>query len=110
MTLLSKIAAALALTSLLTPAFGATCDAPAPRPLAPMNGATIAGQPVTFQWSASSGASGYQLFLQNGTDDFQDIADTTSTSVQRLVPTGTNNWYVVAKYASCPDQKSGSFT
>lgn len=86
------------------------CNAPAPAPLAPMNGATVPSLPVTFQWSASSGAIGYQLFLQNGSDDFQEIAETSSTSVQRLVPTGINNWYVVAKYAGCSDQKSATFT
>ncbi|HEX3583655.1 MAG TPA: hypothetical protein VH087_17945 [Thermoanaerobaculia bacterium] len=106
----AKIARALALVSLAVQAFGA-CPTAAPAPLAPTNGGTISGQPVTFQWSASSGASGYQLFLQNGTDDFQDIADTTSTSVQRLVPTGANNWYIVAKFAAaCPDLKSSTFT
>src|SRR5690349_6420969 len=98
MTLLAKIARAVALVSLAAHAFGA-CPTTGPTPLAPMNGATTSAQPVTFQWSVSSGATGYQLFLQNGSDDFQDIADTTSTSVQRLVPTGANNWYVVAKFA-----------
>ncbi|HEY2324280.1 MAG TPA: hypothetical protein VGJ82_15580 [Thermoanaerobaculia bacterium] len=109
MTQLAKLARVLALFCIAGHAFGA-CPTPAPMPLAPMNGATISTQPITFQWSASSGATSYHLFLQNGSDDFQDIADTTATSVQRLVPTGTNNWYVLAKYASCPDQKSGIFT
>jgi hypothetical protein len=113
MTLLAKIARILVVFGFAVQAFAAsptTCNAPAPQPLAPMNGATVSALPITFQWSASAGATGYQLFLQNGSDDFQDIADTTSTSVQRLVPTGTNNWYVVAKFAGCTDQKSGTFT
>ncbi|HEX7191772.1 MAG TPA: hypothetical protein VF381_09395, partial [Thermoanaerobaculia bacterium] len=113
MTLLAKIARALVLLSFAAQAFGAdptaACNGPAPAPLAPMNGATVTSLPVTFQWSASSGATSYQLFLQNGNDDFQDIANTTSTSVQRLVPAGTNNWYVVAKYNGCADQKSATF-
>jgi hypothetical protein len=114
MSRLAKLACVLAVFCIAVPSWAATtvCNAPAPQPLVPMNGAAVPTLPVTFQWSASSGAVGYQLFLQNGSDDFQLIATTTSTSVQRLVPTGLNSWYVVAKFAGCSDQKSNasSFT
>jgi BACON domain-containing protein len=86
------------------------CNAQPPALVAPSNGANSTS-PVTFQWNASAGAIGYKLFLQSTSsgDDFEDIAETASTSVQRLVPPGRSNWYVVAKFAACPDQQSTTF-
>jgi hypothetical protein len=87
------------------------CNATAPVLISPGNNSSGVTSPVTFQWTASAGAIGYKLFLQAQSkgDDFEDIAETTSTSVQRLVPDGRSNWYVVAKFAACPDLQSSTF-
>src|SRR5205085_1115212 len=90
---------------------GDTCsNAGATTPLSPANGATDVGEPVSFSWSAVSGAVAYELYVAaNGSS--ADLAGVTGEAhIERLVPQGSISWYVVSKFAGCPDQKSATFT
>jgi hypothetical protein len=87
---------------------GAQCLDAAPVPLSPPNGATNVDSPVTFKWSAVTGAISYRLYVAPGSDDFSFYGDTTATELQRFVPTGTLHWYVLANFAACPDTRSNT--
>ena len=78
--------------------------------IAPANGATGLTSPVTFQWTAVSGATSYKLFIAeaNGTGDL--AGTTTDTSLKTLVPGGELTWWIVTTFAGCPDIISAKST
>ena len=78
--------------------------------LSPVNGATGLTSPVTFQWTAVSGATGYQLYIAQGNDSGDLAGTTTSTSLTKLVPGGVVTWWVVTTFAGCPDVVSAKST
>ena len=79
--------------------------------IAPANGATGVLSPVTFQWTAVSGAIGYKLYIAEAGDDSGDLSGTTTaTSLSRLVPDGALTWWVATSFANCPDIVSAKST
>src|SRR5216684_735544 len=79
--------------------------------VAPANGATGVLSPVTFQWTAVSGAIGYKLFIAEAGDTSGDLSGTTTaTSLTRLIPDGGVTWWVATSFANCPDIVSARST
>jgi len=78
--------------------------------VSPVNGATGLTSPVTFQWTPVSRATGYELYIAQGNDSGDLAGTTTSTSLTTLVPGGTVTWWVVTKFAGCPDVVSAKST
>ena len=82
------------------------CNAAAPQPVSPLNG-TVAS-PVTFNWTASNGATLYTV--KNAADD-SVIGTSTSTSLPNIViPDGPFTWYVVADVPQCGQLRSANAT
>ncbi len=75
----------------------------------PANGATNIKSPVDFQWNAAQGATGYKLFVAVGGAPFELLGTTTSTDLQKIVPSGAIAWYVEAQFQGCADQNSTTF-
>lgn len=95
----------------LTSTTPVTCSTNPATLISPANNATGLTSPVTFQWTAVAGATGYQLYIAEGDDDSGDLAGaTTSTSLTRLVPGGKVTWWVVTTFAGCPDVVSAKST
>jgi len=95
----------------LTSTTPVTCSSNPATLLSPVNGSTGLTSPVTFQWTAVPGATGYRLFLAEANDDSGDLAGTTSaTSLTTLVPGGTVTWWVVTTFPGCPDVVSAKST
>jgi hypothetical protein len=90
----------------MTVATGAACSTTATTLVAPANNATGVLSPVNFQWTAVSGAIGYNLYI-NG--ELQGSV-TTDTSMSRIVADGKNTWRVDTLFAGCPAVKSPDFS
>ncbi|MEA2163027.1 MAG: large repetitive protein [Thermoanaerobaculia bacterium] len=97
-------------TFTITPA--ASCDNPAPSPLAPANDATIGNSEVDFSWSSVPNAIGYELWLalNNGTPS--PAGTTTTTTLRRTVGAGVVDWFVRAQFNGCApsDSEHAHFT
>ena len=89
---------------------GAACSTTPPTLVAPANGATGLSSPVTFQWTAVTGATGYKLYIAAGNGSGDLAGTTTATSLTTLVPGGTLTWLVVTTFAGCPDIISAKST
>jgi hypothetical protein len=87
-----------------------TCSSNPTTLLTPVNGATGLTSPVTFQWTAVAGATGYKLYIAEGNNSGDLAGSTTSTSLTTLVPGGTVTWWVVTTFAGCPDVVSARST
>ena len=85
---------------------GAHCTGTAPSTVSPANGATNVASPVTFKWSSVPDAILYRLFVAPGNDDFSFYGETNATELTRFVPAGNVRWFVIAKFAACPDTRS----
>ena len=92
----------------LTVTSGATCNGAAPTLIAPANGATDVPSPVVFKWIAVPDALTYRLFVAAGDDEFSFYGETDATSLERFVPAGPVQWFVVANFAACPDARSST--
>ncbi|MBV8518549.1 MAG: DUF11 domain-containing protein [Acidobacteria bacterium] len=84
---------ASAATNVVSPA--PNCTSVPPSLVAPADGATNLTSPVTFTWSPVSGAAEYELWL-----DDQLAGSTTSATLTHVAPSGTNHWFVVARFTS----------
>jgi hypothetical protein len=62
----------------------------------PANGSTNVDAPVKLRWKASSGATGYRVYLGIGSPSFFDSTSATSLNVETATGT-TYNWYVRAE-------------
>lgn len=91
---------------------GASCPTTAPQLISPPNGTAIVASPVLFDWSDVPDAIGYALFVNTGGDDFSlyGTTDAGTTQLERLIPNGEIDWYVVARFTGCPDVRSEIFT
>ena len=88
------------------------CPTTPPALLAPANNSVPNTPQVTFRWSAIAGATGYELWVATGGDgDFTlyGITDRKTTELERFVPAGVVEWYVVARLSGCPDLRSATF-
>lgn len=83
------------------------CNVAPPTPLAPLGGATVSS-PITFQWTAVSGATEYIVFAERGTVK-TELGRTAATSLTASLPDGSSSWHVVAiGVEGCGDLKSSS--
>ena len=88
-------------TSCITFTTGADCASLAPTLIAPVNGAT-AGSPINFQWSAVSGATGYEVFVSSNGAAPVSIGTSATNSLTATVPlNGPATWFVVATVEGC---------
>jgi len=71
------------------------CGQQPPSLVAPANGATITS-PVTFSWTAVSGATGYKVFASIDGASTQEIGSTSATSFALPIASGTVTWSVQA--------------
>ncbi len=86
------------------------CGSQPPTLLSPANGATVTS-PVTFSWSAVSGASSYKLFATIGGASTQEIGSTSGTTLTLPVGSGSVVWFVQALgIANCTQLVSANGT
>ncbi len=78
------------------------CATVPPSLTSPANGATVAS-PVTFAWSAVSGATQYELWIN---DTLAGV--TASTTLTRPAVSGISTWFVVARLAAGCDPLSSA--
>jgi uncharacterized repeat protein (TIGR01451 family) len=81
-----------------------SCNAAAPVPQSPVSGTV--SSPVTFTWTASSGATLYTVL--NAADDLPLGTSTTTTLANVAVPDGPLTWYVVADVSGCGALRSAN--
>jgi uncharacterized repeat protein (TIGR01451 family) len=81
--------------SVTTQVIASPCGQQPPTLTAPANGATV-GSPVTFSWTAVSGATSYKVFASIGGASTQEIGSTSSTSLTVVVASGAVTWSVQA--------------
>jgi uncharacterized repeat protein (TIGR01451 family) len=81
--------------SVTTQVIASPCAQQAPSLTAPANGATV-GSPVTFSWTAVSGATSYKVFASVDGASTQEIGSTSSTSLTVAIPSGSVTWSVQA--------------
>jgi fibronectin-binding autotransporter adhesin len=81
------------------------CATTAPQRIAPANGAVSNGN-VTFQWTSVATAVSYELWLSVGNATPTLIGTTSGTSLTRVVPAGTLEWFVRAIVDRCPSVDS----
>jgi hypothetical protein len=86
-----------------------TCPSTPPSLLAPANNAIVTS-PTAFSWSAVSGATSYELWINNALA--ASIPSTsTSTSITNAVPNGASSWFVIARLdGNCIALVSGTRT
>jgi hypothetical protein len=96
-----------------------SCPTSAPTLVSPTDGAKDITVPVTFNWTAVSGATGYKVFVlatTSGGNNTSTLVGETGPTTTRLVtssiPTGTVTWWVTALFDNCPSTESNksSFT
>jgi uncharacterized repeat protein (TIGR01451 family) len=81
--------------SVTTQVIASPCGQQPPSLTVPANGATV-GSPVTFSWTAVSGATSYKVFASIGGASTQEIGSTSSTSLTLAIPSGAVTWSVQA--------------
>ncbi|MDP9362047.1 MAG: hypothetical protein M3P29_11405 [Acidobacteriota bacterium] len=88
-----------------------------PTLISPASGATGVTSPVTFQWTAVTGATSYVVWGTTSSStvsgDRFTIGTTSSTQLTAAVPQGTLAWYVQAIFGDCPSStysKASTFT
>jgi len=94
--------------STFTVAAGSACSSTPATLIAPANNATLSA-PVTFQWSAVTGAAGYKLYLGSGNTATDLSGFTTDTTLTRIVGEGAFTWRLDTVFAGCPDVRSTEF-
>jgi hypothetical protein len=78
------------------------CDHRKPILLAPEEGELDVLSPVHFAWTAVAGAAGYNVWIQQGTDQPSVVASSTEAHVTADVPSGITRWFVEARFSGCP--------
>jgi hypothetical protein len=68
---------------------------------APANGTSV-GSPVTFSWTAASGASDYRVWVSVNGGSPSIVAHATGTTVTTSLPSGNIEWLVEATFSNCP--------
>ncbi|MGZ8833936.1 MAG: putative Ig domain-containing protein, partial [Thermoanaerobaculia bacterium] len=88
-----------------------TCPSDEPEIISPSNGSEVIS-PVTLSWSAVTGAVRYVVVARTSSGAQTAIGETALTQLQRDLPAGTIEWFVIALGAGCPpiDSDRGKFT
>ena len=85
----------------------ARCNLTAPLLVSPVDNAQNVNSPVTFVWTASTGADAYRLFISLDGGDFVQIAEVDdATSITRPLPSGSYRWFIEAVEPGCPSARS----
>jgi Putative Ig domain len=84
----------------------AGCGTTPARLIAPAPNAVNTDPSVTFQWSGVPNATSYDISTSVNGATFSVIASTSDTTATGIVPNGTIDWYVDAKFASCGSLRS----
>ncbi len=87
-----------------------SCGSAVPELVAPASGSTTSDGNVTFQWTAVSGAVGYEVWLALDSGSPTLLDTTTATSLTHTVPAGTLQWFVRAIIDRCPSRDSATRT
>ncbi|HET9426511.1 MAG TPA: Ig-like domain-containing protein, partial [Gemmatimonadaceae bacterium] len=87
---------------------GGSCPAP-PTAISPASGTSIAS-PVTFSWTAVSGATNYRVFISVNSAAATEIGSSTTTTLVTTVPDGAIAWHVVATVPGCGEIRSTPVT
>jgi len=82
------------------------CSASAPQPVSPTG--SLVPSPVTFTWTASTGATLYTV--KNASDDSTFGTSTTTSLSNIFVNDGPVSWYVLADVPGCGQLKSATVT
>jgi uncharacterized repeat protein (TIGR01451 family) len=84
------------------------CSSATPSLLAPQANATLSNGEVSFHWTQVPGAVSYELWLSaaNGIPTLAGV--TTSTSLTKVLPAGTYDWFVRVTTERCPSRDSQS--
>lgn len=85
------------------------CGTTATTLTSPASGASVTS-PVTFTWSAVTGAAAYTLWVSSNGEAPSIIAAETTTTVTRHVPPGRIEWFVETISAGCPPVRSAHGT
>ncbi|MEO6487765.1 MAG: Ig-like domain-containing protein, partial [Thermoanaerobaculia bacterium] len=85
---------------------GSPCPA-APTPIQPAAGSTVQS-PVTFTWSAVSGATIYKVFVSVNGAPATAVGSTATTTLIATVGDGSIRWFVVASVPACADLQSAT--
>jgi len=86
------------------------CPTQKPQLLSPANGANNVTSPTTVVWSAVTGAVRYVVVAKGQNGAATIIGNTNATQLQRDVPAGTVQWYVVALGNGCDPLASARST
>lgn len=82
------------------------CPSGPPAPIAPASGITNNSPSVMFEWTPIANATKYEVFTSVNGAAFTSIAETTGSTVTRIVPSGSIDWYVEASSPNCTPQRS----
>src|SRR5258708_6629129 len=81
------------------------CAHPTPTLTTPADGSGGVSSPVTFTWTAVSGALGYEVWASFASNPFTELGGTSDTTFVQDVDPGTAvEWYVVTNFAECKNQ------
>ncbi|HEX9160190.1 MAG TPA: hypothetical protein VF980_00670, partial [Thermoanaerobaculia bacterium] len=84
----------------------ANCPTSKPQLLSPADGAGNITSPVTFSWTSVSGAIRYVVVVKGEHGAETVLGDTTGTQLQRDLPGGSFEWYVLALGSGCDPVRS----
>jgi putative Ig domain-containing protein/BACON domain-containing protein len=85
-----------------------SCPTVPPGLTAPQSGASNLPSSVTFQWTAVATATSYTIFTSANGAPFQLIGTTGDTTLTKIVPGGTIDWYVEAQFTNCTTLRSAT--
>jgi len=77
------------------------CPKVKPQLLSPADGDANVANPVTFSWSAVSGATAYVVVAKPAHGAATVLGETTLTQLQRDVPAGAVEWWVIVLGSGC---------
>lgn len=89
-----------------------SCANEAPELLEPADGAANVGNPITFKWRSTPGATNYTLYVGADGGTPQPLATTTATQITRTLASGHDIvWSVQAEFGgtTCPPMSSQPF-
>jgi hypothetical protein len=91
---------------------GSNCEVAAAVNITPANGTADTQPPVTFTWTAVSGALGYEVWIREADGVQHPIGFSATTTLEADLPPGQWTWFVAALLDGCEPVRSAptSFT
>jgi hypothetical protein len=84
----------------------ADCNNARPILLLPADESRPIFSPITFAWTAVPNATGYNVWLAHGENDFSIVSSTTAPEAEAELEQGFYKWYVQATFANCRPRES----